>query len=375
MENQKYYFSESSNGWQTSKTFLQYVDEIVNEMRSSERKITGSIVLIADGFPGHSSYELQKYCNENDVIFIILLPNATHLMQPLDVVVFKPVKTEFKKQSSIYKRTENKIELDETDFIRILSRTLKNAVTADLVKKSFSTTGLFPLNSSFKRHDRILAAAPTQNAVTHAAVSTSSHIDPMQISADIETSQLALNSSAPQDMSLMACFKKLNDECLKNAKGEDFASRMCFQTIETQLNFLQSLHGNSNSMSQASSNFTQQPLPIASAYTTSSTNSSTFDDILKFPEIKTNVRKRQLKRKRFGIISSVAAMNAVEEERQAREAAKEELESRKKARIERKLQVAKEKEELAVINQQKREERIKKSIEKKSTKKVGKAKK
>ena len=33
---------------------------------------------------------------KNDIAFVTLVPNATHIMQPLDVAVFRPLKTQWK---------------------------------------------------------------------------------------------------------------------------------------------------------------------------------------------------------------------------------------------------------------------------------------
>ena len=41
--------------------------------------------------------ELSTFCEENSIILYALPPSTTHIMQPADVSVFKPLKTEWKK--------------------------------------------------------------------------------------------------------------------------------------------------------------------------------------------------------------------------------------------------------------------------------------
>jgi len=38
------------------------------------------------------SLHFSKFCEENGIILIALLPNATHLFQPMDVAVFHTLK-------------------------------------------------------------------------------------------------------------------------------------------------------------------------------------------------------------------------------------------------------------------------------------------
>ncbi|MBM3938749.1 MAG: hypothetical protein FJ333_08895, partial [Sphingomonadales bacterium] len=54
-------------------------------------------VLIGDNHSAHLSPVVLDLCEENNVRFIFLPENATHLMQPLDVAVFAAMKATWKK--------------------------------------------------------------------------------------------------------------------------------------------------------------------------------------------------------------------------------------------------------------------------------------
>ena len=49
-------------------------------------------IMLGDNLASHFSETVSKACEENDIKFVSLLPNATHLLQPLDVSVFGPDK-------------------------------------------------------------------------------------------------------------------------------------------------------------------------------------------------------------------------------------------------------------------------------------------
>ena len=52
----------------------------------------GKKVLIGDNLSSHLSECVIRMCEENDIHFVFLPANSTHLMQPLDVAFFRPLK-------------------------------------------------------------------------------------------------------------------------------------------------------------------------------------------------------------------------------------------------------------------------------------------
>lgn len=52
----------------------------------------GRKVLIGDNLASHISPEVIKICEHKNISFVLLPPNSTHLTQPLDVSVFRPMK-------------------------------------------------------------------------------------------------------------------------------------------------------------------------------------------------------------------------------------------------------------------------------------------
>lgn len=48
--------------------------------------------IIGDNLKAHMSAEVIDICNRNNIRFMFLPENSTHLLQPLDVSVFAPMK-------------------------------------------------------------------------------------------------------------------------------------------------------------------------------------------------------------------------------------------------------------------------------------------
>jgi hypothetical protein len=314
------------------------------------RGIEGPIVLTADGFPGHLSLDIQKFCNANNIILIILLANATSFIQPLDVGVFKSLKAEVKKQTRQYKRVENVVELDEVDFIKILSRALKIAVTPELIKKSFETTGIYPPQLEYPHPERLLTSnLPTTNVATpQPCASQSPVISESQIASQTQSSvpeiptgdsqtqnmvsTSTLSSTQSQSDELIQNFQKFNESFINSIREGNLATEQSQKAIQLQMKFLQSI--------------------------TSQKSSSSIDDIFTIPTVPPIKRKKTFKLKKQGVVSDRETITASEEEKEVKEAAAKEIFERKRARIEKR-------EENLRIKRQKVEENKKKKALKK----------
>ncbi|KAF2896888.1 hypothetical protein ILUMI_09288 [Ignelater luminosus] len=82
--------------------------------------------------------ELIKLAQENQVTIVKLLPHTTHVLQPLDVAVFRGLKTKWDQQQQ--KHPQKKIPKDE--FIVLLSKDGKE-VPSTTVLNHFATTEIY----------------------------------------------------------------------------------------------------------------------------------------------------------------------------------------------------------------------------------------
>ena len=81
----------SENGWMTTETFYEYLAKIFYPwLQKSE--IEFAVIIYLDGHSSHVTIPLVKFCREKQIELIALFPNATHIMQPLDIAFFHSFK-------------------------------------------------------------------------------------------------------------------------------------------------------------------------------------------------------------------------------------------------------------------------------------------
>jgi hypothetical protein len=75
-------------------------------------------LLILDGHSSHLTPEFNTFCKENAIIYLCMPLYTSHLLQPLDVGVFRPLKRSYRKlvEGMIVARNNY---IDKEDFLHL----------------------------------------------------------------------------------------------------------------------------------------------------------------------------------------------------------------------------------------------------------------
>lgn len=144
---EKWFLGKSETGWMVSETFFEYVANGVHSWLN-ENNVQRPILLFIDGHKSHMTMELSQFCQANGIILYALPPNTTHIMQPADVSVFKPLKSEWKKTVREWQMKPENINkvVSKTTFCPLLQMVLTNINITDTIKNGFRKCGLYPFN-------------------------------------------------------------------------------------------------------------------------------------------------------------------------------------------------------------------------------------
>ena len=149
----------------------------MNTVIPHTRKLSGKKVLISDNLSSHLSEEVIDSCEKNNIAFVFLSANSTHLCQPLDVSFFRPMKIAWRKIVEKWKKGPGRRQatIPKDTFPQLL-RSLTDAITTNAksnLKSGFEACGIFPLNPS-KVTNKLPDASCTVEDSTAACTKTTS---------------------------------------------------------------------------------------------------------------------------------------------------------------------------------------------------------
>jgi hypothetical protein len=87
-------YNRSRSGWFDSCCFNDWFQ---STFVPHVKKLPGKKVVIGDNLSSHFTDTVLRLAAENDILFVCLPPNATHLLQPLDVAFYRPLKGNWRK--------------------------------------------------------------------------------------------------------------------------------------------------------------------------------------------------------------------------------------------------------------------------------------
>lgn len=107
---------------------------------------TGPVLLFLDGHHSHISLELIRKARENNITIMCLPPNTTHLLQPLDLSVFAPLKKAWKSILKQYKLETRGQTVSKEVFPGLIKKLWDASFKPEHCVGGFHGAGLVPLS-------------------------------------------------------------------------------------------------------------------------------------------------------------------------------------------------------------------------------------
>jgi hypothetical protein len=135
--------SVTDNGWTTNERGMDWIRHFEKHTRSLN--VGGYRLLILDGHESHHSDEFEEYCKENNIITLCMPPHSSHILQPLDVGCFGPLKKAYGRQ------IENMMQahihhITKDDFFPAFHAACNEAMTESNIQGGFRGAGLLPFD-------------------------------------------------------------------------------------------------------------------------------------------------------------------------------------------------------------------------------------
>ncbi|GAB0091363.1 hypothetical protein DMENIID0001_061980 [Sergentomyia squamirostris] len=149
---------KSESGWMTSAIFYEYIGNVFLKFLDDEN-IQRPVILFLDGHTSHLTLHLSKLCRDNGIVLVALYPNSTHILQPLDVAVFKSLKSGFGARKMIWRNNHGKY-LQKFDVPCMLSKVIRGQNMVTNIINGFLVTGLCPFDMYAVDYSKVIERGP-----------------------------------------------------------------------------------------------------------------------------------------------------------------------------------------------------------------------
>ncbi|XP_052219882.1 uncharacterized protein LOC127837083 isoform X2 [Dreissena polymorpha] len=175
----------TKKGWMDVDTFSKFIDHF-DKFAGTDRPV----VLLMDSVSSHVDHSVFMKAIARGIELYRLVPNATHLMQPLDKGVFGPLKSRWHMVSRKYMRENPGKCIGKEVFAQKLTEAYLQFYKPITVINSFKSSGIYPVDSSVITSEMLKPAltfsGPESVADQHAATEDS------QVSAEVTKAKGAL---------------------------------------------------------------------------------------------------------------------------------------------------------------------------------------
>src|SRR6478752_2236414 len=133
----------TQNGWTDNKTGLEWLKHF--DRCTSNRSVGSYRLLILDGHESHHSADFEIYCEEHNIITLCMPPHSSHLLQPLDVGCFGPLKKAYGREIEHLIRSSI-THISKTEFFPAFYAAFQATMTEKNIKGGFKGAGLVPFD-------------------------------------------------------------------------------------------------------------------------------------------------------------------------------------------------------------------------------------
>ena len=134
-------FKSTESGWINQEVYMEWFQWFITVIPPAR-----PVLLIEDGHASHISIELIELARANEIYMLCLPAHTTHVLQPLDVGVFKSFKTFFSKACHKY-LTKHPGRVITSDVIAsLVGEVWPQSLTPLNIMGGFRKCGIYPLN-------------------------------------------------------------------------------------------------------------------------------------------------------------------------------------------------------------------------------------
>jgi hypothetical protein len=133
-------FEATENAWTSDEVAVKWLETVfLPQTATLEPRL-----LILDGHGSHETTDFMYSCFQNNVYLLFLPPHTSHVLQPLDLSVFSPLKSHYRKEVGFLGLLTDSSPIGKQNFLSCYAKARKEALSAKIIKAGWKATGLWP---------------------------------------------------------------------------------------------------------------------------------------------------------------------------------------------------------------------------------------
>ncbi|XP_041471793.1 uncharacterized protein LOC121421197 [Lytechinus variegatus] len=143
------FFARTKNGWMDSKAFYGFIANLFQPFLA-QKKVPLPALLLVDGLSAHQTLEVAKLCEGNGILLYRFPPNATHILQPCDVSVFRSLKSSWNRAEQLFRFRHPGDYVTKTTFATVFADAWREILQKPSIAASgFRAAGIFPFTKRY----------------------------------------------------------------------------------------------------------------------------------------------------------------------------------------------------------------------------------
>ena len=163
-------FTATDNGWTTDSTGLEWLKEVFIPQSAPTRPKEARL-LVLDGHGSHETTQFMLECFKNNIHLLFLPPHTSHVLQPLDLSIFSPLKKEYRYHLNTLDSLTDSTPIGKRNFLACYQKARLKALTLRNITSGWKASGLWPQNRAKPLLSRLLLENSNQEVVYQNPVS------------------------------------------------------------------------------------------------------------------------------------------------------------------------------------------------------------
>ena len=188
-------FASSDNGWMDRDLFETWLRDVFNPAVTRMR-IHWPVLLIVDRAQVHLGTNASVFCETHGIILYILYPNATHLMQPMDLTLMGPLKQHYRECVRTWIHDNTDKTYDKYAFPEVFAETWRRVASLENGCKGFRKAGLYPLNRQAIPEHKLVSTIRDEPAEVVVEMLTEVIVDIPEVLPEVHLPEVTMSEAA-----------------------------------------------------------------------------------------------------------------------------------------------------------------------------------